>query len=119
MTPAAAAHGMPGSAQRSAPGAGGPPAMEPAKLAAVGAAWPTGGFLARRSRQECQSGGAIIAVTSTQMVANAYREARLAKMTPSLPSRYPPVASTAVQAAEPSASNRMNGSSGRPAQPAA
>src|SRR5215510_14627469 len=76
-------------------------------------------FEGRRSRQECQACGAISSTTSTQMVTSAYRETRPARVTPVLPSRYPPIATTDTQAAEPSVSQSTNASSGSRAQPAA
>src|SRR5215510_14399545 len=76
-------------------------------------------FEGRRSRQECQACGAISSTASTQMVTSAYRETRPARVTPVLPSRYPPIATTDTQAAEPSVSQSTNASSGSPAQPAA
>src|SRR5262249_5493363 len=76
-------------------------------------------FEGRRSRQECQACGAISSTASTQMVTSAYRETRPARVTPVLPSRYPPIATTDTQAAEPSVSQSTNASSGNPAQPAA
>src|SRR5262252_6828003 len=73
----------------------------------------------RHSRQERQACGAISSTTSTQMVTSAYRETSPARVTPVLPSRYPPSATNDIQAAEPSVSQSTNASSGRPAQPAA
>src|SRR4029077_13855242 len=79
----------------------------------------TAAFAARHSRQECQACGAISVTTSTMMVTVAYRETSWASVTPSLPSRYPPNATTEIQAAEPSVSHSTNASSGSPAHPAA
>src|SRR6516162_577636 len=76
-------------------------------------------FATRHSRQDRQACGAISSTTSTLMVTSAYRETRPARVTPVLPSRYPPSATRDIQAAEPRVSQSTNASSGSPAQPAA
>src|SRR5215471_6736818 len=97
-----------------------PPGPDTAGAGTTGAGIPRlAAFEARHSRQACQACGAMNKTTSTQMVTVAYRDTRPASVTPSLPSRYPPTATTDTQAAEPSVSHSTNASSGSPAQPAA
>src|SRR5215471_20660021 len=78
-----------------------PPGPDTAGAGTTGAGSPRLACEVRHSRQVCQACGAMNKTTSTQMVTVAYRETRPASATPLLPSRYPPIATTDTQAAEP------------------